>query len=247
MGESAKATLIVKRTHQWANWSRAIKLRLNGTELGTIRDGETKEYTVQAGRNSLVASIDWCRTEPFNYEATADGREQLEVGCNLKGAWQIPLFIFTGLYWFLINPRKYLYLRSPGSPASASDRRASSMALAVGLVTAVVVIAGGSLVLGKIRAATARAIIRDHRSDIERCRGMLSDAESSISTARGLVGAHYAFDQAQRNIGSQLKAAETCVLDVRSRIASKMASRGVPRRVYAEAWERYQEILNEPE
>jgi hypothetical protein len=110
---NANATLAIRRTHQWANRARAIKLFLNGESVGTILDGETKEFPVTPGEVTVTASIDWCAAEPLAFMVPAGTTKDIELGCNFRGFLQVvPFGFIAGLYWFVLNRKNCLYLRN---------------------------------------------------------------------------------------------------------------------------------------
>lgn len=54
------AKLTVKRSSEWINKLRDIGVYVDGKKLGTIQDGETKSFEVEAGKHLVSSKIDWC-------------------------------------------------------------------------------------------------------------------------------------------------------------------------------------------
>ena len=54
------AKIKIKRSSEYNNKMRAIKILVDGKQIGTIADGETKEFTTSEGAHKIEAKIDWC-------------------------------------------------------------------------------------------------------------------------------------------------------------------------------------------
>jgi hypothetical protein len=64
--------LTVARDSGYADRLRAYKIVLDGVVVGTIRNGETKTFSIVPGHHSLSLKIDWCGSKPVKF-AAADG------------------------------------------------------------------------------------------------------------------------------------------------------------------------------
>jgi hypothetical protein len=60
--------IIIKRVTCYADKFRAYKVLLDGTEIGDIRQGESKQFPVQEGKHTLQLNIDWCTSEPVTFD-----------------------------------------------------------------------------------------------------------------------------------------------------------------------------------
>jgi hypothetical protein len=54
------AKIKVVRTPEWVNSARKFRVYLDGQKIGTISNGEIKEFDVPIGQHKLQAKIDWC-------------------------------------------------------------------------------------------------------------------------------------------------------------------------------------------
>jgi hypothetical protein len=100
------AVIVVERTTQYVNSVRAIEIFVDGRKVGFVKDGERKEFVVKAGEVWVQAKIDWCATVPMKVELEEGEVVELELGSPLAG-WRVML----ALFYVLLNPRGYLYLR----------------------------------------------------------------------------------------------------------------------------------------
>lgn len=56
------AKIIINRSSEKSNKFRKIEIFLEDKKIGTIKDGETKEFDIQPGEHVLTAKIDWCKS-----------------------------------------------------------------------------------------------------------------------------------------------------------------------------------------
>ena len=54
------ATIRLKRTNEFNNRLREYKIFINGQQVGTIANGETKDFPAKVGRQIVTARIGWC-------------------------------------------------------------------------------------------------------------------------------------------------------------------------------------------
>ena len=80
--------ITLKRSTGYADKMRAYKVLLDGNAIGSIRQGESKEYPLQAGKHTLQLKIDWCTSKPITFDFT-DKPLTFECGSNtaLKAAF----------------------------------------------------------------------------------------------------------------------------------------------------------------
>lgn len=96
----------IKRISQYVNRLRSIKLFSNNVELGSIRDGETKEFEVSSGVNRICAEIDWCSSNAITLTINDNETKVLELGCSIRG-WKMLLVLF----YIIFDAKNYLYLK----------------------------------------------------------------------------------------------------------------------------------------
>jgi hypothetical protein len=104
--------LTVARDSGYADRLRAYKIVLDGVVVGTIRNGETKTFSIVPGHHSLSLKIDWCGLKPVKF-AAADGMSvTFDANSNLRGPK------ITGALWrsiFAWNSRLLLEQRTSDS------------------------------------------------------------------------------------------------------------------------------------
>jgi hypothetical protein len=60
------AKIKIARTCEWNNRAREIGVYLDKRKIGTISNGETKEFEVPTGQHKLSAKIDWCGSQELS-------------------------------------------------------------------------------------------------------------------------------------------------------------------------------------
>ena len=96
------AKIIINRTTEFSNLIRSIEIHLGNKEIGTIKNGESKEFEVEPGKYELRAKIDWCGSNKINF--TIGENEVLRY--NLSGTNP-----FLGLYYITFGRNRYLKLK----------------------------------------------------------------------------------------------------------------------------------------
>lgn len=94
--------IVVNRKSEWANKGRKIELYLNGKNIGTIGDGETREFDVEPGLYFLYAKIDWCRSPIEEINIGLDQIQFVELSGFKKSQWLFPVLLIASVFsWFL--------------------------------------------------------------------------------------------------------------------------------------------------
>jgi capsid portal protein len=94
--------IIINRSHEFSNYLRAVEIHLDHKKIGEIKNGESKNFEVDAGKYVLKAKIDWCTSNEIHLEIGSG--ETLRY--NLAG--RNPFF---GLYYVTFGRKKYLNLK----------------------------------------------------------------------------------------------------------------------------------------
>ena len=84
------ATVIIKRTSEYNNWLRDYQLFLDGKKIGTVANGQTKEFETTSGQHTILAKIDWCSSPEISFTLQEVGRKELKVGGFKNGNWIMP-------------------------------------------------------------------------------------------------------------------------------------------------------------
>ena len=96
---------------------RAYRIILDGQNIGHIKDGETKEFTVSEGRHQLALKIDWCGSRTIQFTATARDKLEFHAKSNLTGKnW-----LYRGWWYMLFDRHSYLLIEQDSGSAQASS------------------------------------------------------------------------------------------------------------------------------
>lgn len=88
-----------------ADMFRAYQIHVDGSQIGSIKRGETVELDVESGEHIIQLKIDWLESNPVAFEID-DGTVNFECGSNFSG------FRILKAAVYLLFPRgDYLWLR----------------------------------------------------------------------------------------------------------------------------------------
>lgn len=99
------ATLKMKRSNEYANRLRDIKIFLDGKEVGKIGNAETKDFQLVAGNHLLQAKIDWCTSNKVAFTISENETKNFNITSFAKHNF---LGIFASVYYVFLRPTKYL-------------------------------------------------------------------------------------------------------------------------------------------
>jgi len=83
--------LIISRKNEWMNRLRKIGVYLDGEKIGTVSNGETKEFQVSAGLHQLHTKIDWCGSRTIPFTIAENESKTFELSSFKKAVWLMPL------------------------------------------------------------------------------------------------------------------------------------------------------------
>jgi DNA-directed RNA polymerase delta subunit len=98
--------IVIERTSQYANKMRKINVYINNQKVSSIKNGETKEISLQEGVHQIFAKIDWCKTKPLQFSLSANEVKKLQLGSDIKGANG-----FATIYKTLFDTSNFIYLK----------------------------------------------------------------------------------------------------------------------------------------
>ncbi|MDP2176038.1 MAG: hypothetical protein Q8K70_09025 [Bacteroidota bacterium] len=90
------ATIRLKRTSEYNNRMRDFKIFIDGQQVGTIANGETKDFPTTVGQHIVTAKIDWCSSTDISVDVVDNHTKTLKVGGFRNG--QILMSIGLGLF-----------------------------------------------------------------------------------------------------------------------------------------------------
>ncbi len=100
------STIIIERTSQRANRMRSINIYDDKQLIGSVKNGETKEFSIAPGSHELSAKIDWCKTAPLKLTINPGEKITLSLGSDLTGLKQLAV-----LYYIIFDTKNFIYLR----------------------------------------------------------------------------------------------------------------------------------------
>ena len=101
------AILRIKRSNEFANYVRKIKIFLDNKEVGAISNGETKDFEITAGIHTLQAKIDWCSSNNATFTISEIEIKAFSMSSFAK---RNPLGILAAIYYMTFGAGKYLNL-----------------------------------------------------------------------------------------------------------------------------------------
>jgi len=87
--------IIIQRTSENFNRLRDYRIYIDGEKIGTVADGETKDFVISEGQHSIIAKIDWASSPEISFDIKDSETEIFKVG-GFKGGNQL-ILIMTGL------------------------------------------------------------------------------------------------------------------------------------------------------
>ena len=113
------AKLIIKRTSEWNNRMRDIGIYLDGEKIGTIGNGEIKEFEIEPGEHTLKSKIDWCGSETLKMNLTDNEIKKVELSGFKLGKFMMPIALIISIIYFAfgeklnLDPMLFLVLILP--------------------------------------------------------------------------------------------------------------------------------------
>lgn len=96
----------IKRSSEYINAIRVFDMFIDGVSVGSIRNGESKEFPVSAGQHAVLAKIDWCSSPEVIVNVEEGQTADLKVG-GFKYS-QVLMPIALGLVVLLLFAMEYV-------------------------------------------------------------------------------------------------------------------------------------------
>jgi hypothetical protein len=100
--------LKITRQSEYANRMRAIKIFVDAICIGTIENGETKEFEIAKGSHEVQAKIDWCTSNKVTFSINQNDTKSFTMNSFAKNN---PLGVFATIYFISFGYNKYLNLK----------------------------------------------------------------------------------------------------------------------------------------
>lgn len=103
---------------------RRYRFLIDGKEECKMRAGETISVPVEPGNHSVVAKLDWMRSNYIEVQSRPGSVEALECGSRIQGWRHLFIFVLAPYYYF-VKPQKYLWLRSAQHEVLVAETQSS--------------------------------------------------------------------------------------------------------------------------
>ncbi len=71
--------LIITRNSEWNNRARDYGIYIDDKKIGTIANGETKEFDLDSGIHKINGKIDWCKSPKIEFEIAENDSKKIEI------------------------------------------------------------------------------------------------------------------------------------------------------------------------
>jgi len=95
--------LIVTRAEEWNNKAREYGLYLNEKKIGTIADGETKEFEIKPGSHKINGKVDWCKSPVLEFDVSANESKEIKIAGYKHGQLIMRISLAIILAYFLLK------------------------------------------------------------------------------------------------------------------------------------------------
>lgn len=85
------AIIKLQRPSELLNLLRKYQIYIDGINIGTISNGETKEFSISEGQHIIIAKIGWCSSQEINFYIEETQTEEFYVEGFRKRKWIIPI------------------------------------------------------------------------------------------------------------------------------------------------------------
>ncbi len=99
-----KARIVLRRSSEWLNRARNLKVFIDGEQAGTIANGDTKDFLLSPGPHTISCKVDWCSSRDFSVSLGENETAYLFVRSGMKYYWQtaFPLFVVLALNFYYV-------------------------------------------------------------------------------------------------------------------------------------------------
>ena len=97
------ATFTIKRKKEYNNHLKDFKIFVDGHLIGTIANGEVKNFEVPSGKHRVIAKIDWCSSSEISIDVSDSKPTKLAVNGFKNGNWLLPAVLVTLTVHFILQ------------------------------------------------------------------------------------------------------------------------------------------------
>ena len=95
--------LIITRSSEWNNRARNYGIYLDNNKIGTIANGETKEFDIDSGNHKINGKIDWCTSPKIEFSIQENESKEIDMGGFKYGNIIMPIGLGIMLIILLIT------------------------------------------------------------------------------------------------------------------------------------------------
>jgi len=107
------ATIKLSRTSEFINRIRDYQIYIDGQKIGSIANGEMKEFQTTKGQHTIVAKIDWCLSPAIAFNIDESQTIKLKVGGFKNGNWIMPIGFVLIFIGYIFNFEWTLFVALP--------------------------------------------------------------------------------------------------------------------------------------
>lgn len=96
-------TIRLKRTSEYNNRMRDYKIFIDGQQVGTIANGETKDFPTTVGQHIVTAKVDWCSSPDISVDINDNQTKNLKVGGFRNGQFLMPIGLGLIVLHFILS------------------------------------------------------------------------------------------------------------------------------------------------
>ena len=105
------AIIKIQRTNDYINAVRNYRLFIDGKKIGTLNNGQIKDFEIPSGRHSIVAKIDWCSSPEVTFEINDNDSKTFLVGAIKNWKWIMPLIMVICTLTLILPHTPYSYYK----------------------------------------------------------------------------------------------------------------------------------------
>ena len=98
-------TMRISRGSGYSDYLRAYTVLLDGSKIGELANGETRDFSVAPGPHTISLKIDWCGSKGLNFTAIEGQPLSFSAKSNATGAR-----IFMNLWYVVVARNDYLLI-----------------------------------------------------------------------------------------------------------------------------------------
>ncbi len=96
-------SLTLSRGVEPTNYLRKYIVYIDDGIAGEIASGETKHFELSPGKHKVSVKVDWCRSQPFEFEIIEGKNTKLLCGANYNN-WKC-------MFMYAIKPANWVYVK----------------------------------------------------------------------------------------------------------------------------------------